>query len=313
MTSHRGQRKDGYEQDMMMRGKHRRIFLTAVIGPVLFLQGCMTYQSDWNAARADYPRRDVSGLLELANSRANSADSKVAVKESIEAYEKVLHDDPLNYEALSSLAHLYLLLGDEQGNGIPQKKEFYLKAIKYAEHAMYMNQDFRHLIDKGEQVWEAVSVLTEKELEPMLFWTTGIFYYYKDCLGAAGQVINFHWIRRAQRVLQRMSAIDPDYAGGAVYFTWALYYLAIPESVGGDREKSKELFVHALETGPNWLINRWGRAKYYHVKMKNRDEFIEDLQWVIVQDIRKAEGHYAWKSFYKRDAERMLENVDNIF
>jgi 23S rRNA U2552 (ribose-2'-O)-methylase RlmE/FtsJ len=47
--------------------------------------------------------------------------------------------------------------------------------------------------------------------------------------------------------------------------------------------------------------------------MKNRNAFIEDLQWVIAQDIRKAEGHFAWKSFYKRDAERMLENVDRYF
>jgi tetratricopeptide (TPR) repeat protein len=298
---------------MIVRGKLRRIFLTVVIAPFLFLLGCMTYRSDWEAVRAEYTRRDVSRLLELANSKANSADSKVAVKESIQAYEEVLQDDPLNYQALSTLAHLYLLLGDEQGNGIPQKKDFYLKAIKFAEHAMYINQDFRHLIDKGEPVWEAVRVLTERELEPMLFWTTGIFYYYKDCLGAVGQVINFHWIKRAQRVIQRMSAIDPDYAGGAIHFTWALYYLAIPESVGGDAEKSKELFVRAIETGPNWLLNRWGRAKYFHVKMKNREEFIEDLQWVTSQDIRKVEGNYAWKSFYKRDAERMLENIDKLF
>lgn len=273
----------------------------------------MTYQSHWGAVRADHPERDVTRLLELANARADKADTRVGVRESIQAYEEVLNDDPRSYQALSSLSHLYLLLGDEDGNGIPQKKEFYLKAITYAEHAMYINQEFRHLIDKGEQVWEAVSVLTEREMEPMLFWTTGIFYYYKDCLGPAGQVINFHWIRRAKSVLQRMSAIDPDYAGGAVHFSWALYYLSIPESVGGDREKSEELFARAIETGPNRLLNRWGRAKYFHTKMKNRDEFIEDLQWVIAQDITKAEGHFAWNSFYKRDAERMLQQVDTLF
>jgi tetratricopeptide (TPR) repeat protein len=281
--------------------------------PLLFLQGCMTYQSDWGAVRADHPERDVTRLLELANAKADKADTRVGVEESIQAYEEVLNDDPLNYPALSSLAHLYLLLGDTEGNGIRQKKEFYVKAIRYAEHAMYTNQDFRKRIDKGEQIWDAVSVLTEREMEPMLFWTTGIFYYYKDCLGAAGQVINFHWIRRAKSVLQRMSAVDPDYAGGAVHFSWALYYLSIPESVGGDREKSKELFAHAVETGPNRLLNRWGRAKYFHTKMKNRDEFIADLRWVLAQDIRKAEGHYAWNSFYKRDAERMLQDVDALF
>ncbi|HBH60230.1 MAG TPA: hypothetical protein DDX85_00495 [Nitrospiraceae bacterium] len=293
--------------------QHMRSFLITVFTLLLFLSGCMTYQSDWTAVRADHPERDVSRLLELAHKKSHHADSKAAVRESIQLYEEVLNDDPLNYEALSSLAHLYLLLGDEEGNEIPQKKEFYLKAITYAEHAMYLNQDFRHLIDKGEQVWEAVSVLTEREMEPMLFWTTGIFYYYKDCLGPAAQVINFHWIKRAQRVLERMSAINPDYAGGAIHFTWALYYLSIPEGVGGDREKSKELFLRAIETGPNRLLNRWGRAKYFDVKMKNREEFIDDLQWVIAQDITKAEGHFAWNSFYKRDAERMIKDIDNLF
>ena len=60
-------------------------------------------------------------------------------------------------------------------------------------------------------------------------------------------------------------------------------------------------------------MNRWARAKYFHTKMKNREAFIDDLYWVIAQDIRKTEGHYAWKSFYKRDALRLLENVDTYF
>ena len=92
-----------------------------------------------------------------------------------------------------------------------------------------------------------------------------------------------------------------------------MIYLSIPTVVGGDRKLSAEFFEKGIEAGPNWLLNRWGRGKYFHVKMHNPDQFKEDLEWVIDQDIEKAGGPYAWKVYFINDARKMLDNMDDSF
>ena len=110
-----------------------------------------------------------------------------------------------------------------------------------------------------------------------------------------------------------MAEIDPDWGGGAIYFTWGVYYLSIPEAVGGDRTLSAEYFDKAITTGPDWLLNHWGRAKYFHVKMRNPNEFKEDLTWVLAQDIAEAPGHFAWNAYFQEDAKDMLDRFDDYF
>ena len=60
-------------------------------------------------------------------------------------------------------------------------------------------------------------------------------------------------------------------------------------------------------------LGRWGRAKYFHVKVGNRDGFVEDLEWVVAQDPRQATSPYRWNVYFQSDARLMLERVDRIF
>ena len=110
-----------------------------------------------------------------------------------------------------------------------------------------------------------------------------------------------------------MTEIDPAWGGGAIYFTWGVYYLSIPEAVGGDRPLSAEYFAKAIVTGPDWLLNRWGRARYFHIKMGNPIEFKEDLAWVLAQDITEAPGHFAWNAYFQTDARDLLDHSDDYF
>jgi tetratricopeptide (TPR) repeat protein len=273
----------------------------------------MTYRSDWNIPYGKSADADISALLAHADEKAGRADDEVGVISAIQAYEEVLAAAPLHFEALASLGHLYLLLGDGYGRTIDEKKEYFLKALRYNERALYTNNEFKLLVDQGVPSWEAAAGLTEREMTPMLFWVTAIFYYYKECLNPVEQAVNYHWIRRTRPFMDRMRALDSDFGGGAVHFTDALYYLSIPEFVGGDRKKAKDFLQQAIAAGPKRLLNRWGAAKYFHIKMGDREKFAQDLEWVLAQDITKAEDHYAWKAFFKKDAERLLENIDTYF
>ncbi|MBN1408449.1 MAG: hypothetical protein JW956_11700 [Calditrichaceae bacterium] len=281
--------------------------------PILALTHCFTYSPDWQIPEPVDLKTDITVLLQEADTLVRYADSKEKLMHIISIYEKVIQTDPQNYKALYELGHLYLLTGDGYSVKLSEKKNFFKKALYYNEQAMYTNSLFKEQIDAGAEVWEAAKVLQERDMDLMLFWTTAVFYYYKECLGAFGQMINYHWIRRAKAMMEQLYSINPEHAGGAPYFTKALYYLSIPASVGGNKKIAEELFAKAIETGPDWLLNRWGRAKYFHVKMQNREAFKQDLEWILKQDIDTMKGHPAWKIYFMKDAQNMLTRIDDLF
>ena len=284
-----------------------------VIIPILILTHCFTYSPNWQIPEPEDLETDINALLQEADSLVQKADSKEKLMRIIALYETVLQVEPQNYKALYELGHLYLLAGDGYSVKIGEKKNFFKKALYYNEQAMYTNSLFKEQIDTGAEVWEAAKVLQETDMDLMLFWTTAVFYYYKECLGAFGQMINYHWIRKAKNMMEQLYKINPEHAGGAPYFTKALYYLSIPGSVGGDKKLAEALFTEAVEVGPDWPLNRWGRAKYFYVKMQNRDAFKQDLEWILKQDIDTMKGHPAWKIYFMNDAKNMLARIDDLF
>lgn len=277
------------------------------------ISSCMMWRPNWQVVPDSKTGSDIIADLKTAEQISRNADSKSSLFAAIKAYEDVLGQDPTNYRALTTAGNLFLLMGDAYCIKISEKKSHFHRAIIYAEQAMYTNPKFKTLIDQGETTWEACRVLTEREMDAMAFWVTAVFYYYKECLGVFGQIINFRWIKHAKQVLKKMEEIDPTWGGGMIYFSWGIYYLSIPEAVGGDRQKSADYLQMAIDTNPNLLLNRWGRGRYYHIKMKNREAFIEDMEWVLQQDASRIGGHPAWNAYFQRDAREKLKKIDQYF
>lgn len=275
--------------------------------------GCMMWHSQWPDLSAVSTQSVASDLLEEAARLGHQADSQSSIAATVAAYQAVLAADPGNFQAHVSLAHLNILLGDGYATNIADKKEYFKKALLYAEGAMFTNPSFREKIQLGEPTWEACRVLGVREMEAMLFWVNAVFYSYKEGQWYIGQVVNYRWIQRARYVMEHMTSIDPDWGGGSLHFTWGVYFLSIPESIGGDRNKSAYYFEKAIEIGPDRLLNRWGRAKYYHVKMRNPGGFRKDLEWVLSQDVAQSPGNFAWNVFFARDARQMLDAMDRYF
>jgi hypothetical protein len=98
-----------------------------------------------------------------------------------------------------------------------------------------------------------------------------------------------------------------------VVFTRAFYYFVVPRSLGGDRELAERSFARAVELGPDRVVNRWGRARFFHVLTRNRGGFVEDLQWVAARDPATCADAPAWKAYVQRDAPQLLEQADRLF
>ncbi len=284
-----------------------------VIPVLILLAGCFTWQPDLKAPPASQRAESDSAQLIAANSLFATADNRQALLEVITHQHRHLDSSPTDTQALTLLANQYILLGAAYAESSSEREQSYLQAMQLAARACYQNIEFRRRLDAGEDFWQAADSLGRESLDAMGFWVTGLFYWYKDCQGALGQMLNFRWIGRAKQVMERMTDLDPEWGHGMLHFTWGIYYLAIPEIVGGDRSLSAKYFQKAIDTGPSWLQHRWGRGRYYHVKMGNKTECRKDLEWVVAQNIESSGGPYAWRVYIQRDAREMLDNLDQYF
>ena len=295
--------------------KSYKLFYAIIIGIVLSsLTGCMSWESGWKMPQSPAVTGDTKALLGKAKKLENEADSKEKLKLLIAALEDVLKVDPRNRQALIDVGNYYYLMGYAYGDNKDEKLEYYKKSIKYNERAMYGDPDFKALVDKGEGVWEACRVLKKDNMKAIYFWYMAVGNWWAECLGPFGKLVNFYWIERGKTTLENMTNIEPQWGNGRINFAWACLYAISPGCLGGDMKKADEYFSKAFALGPHMTVFYVSRARYYQVKLKDREAFSADLHHALAIDPRRADSlEYPWAAWYHIYAALMLKDIDTYF
>jgi len=290
-----------------------KLIIKFVLLAVLFTTaGCISWDEGWKTKAKSSGQGNVKELLASAYALENTADSGDKIRNIITAFEKVTAVEPANFDALSKLSEYLFMYSYIYTNDKKERGEYYLKAIKYAEQAMYTNPEFKVLADQGKPVWEAVKVLTVKEMAPMYWWYMSAGQYWTD-QNSLKRLLNFYWTPRAKTVLERMTAVKPDWNYGRIYMSWACFYAIVPGFMGGDVKKSAENFDKAIKLGPDVLSHFVNRALYLHVKNGDKEAFKKDLNFVISSDLRKINYPYPWGAGYQMKAKELLGRIDKLF
>ena len=237
-----------------------------------------------------------------------AASAEAEVCEAIQLMEAILAQGAADKEMMARLSNLYIYKGAALETRVSKKRESFVQAMAYAEAIMMQSPLFRSEVECGVAVWDAVDVLDEEFVPALCFWSTALFYQFDECVNKMVKPFHLRWINRAEAVQARAYELDPDWGGGQLYFSYGIYYL-MPAIAGGDMEKSKVYFDKAVDAGPEWLVNRWGRGRYYYRKVGDLDALRDDLEWVLSQDASKAPGPLFWNLYCQRDAERMLSDL----
>lgn len=287
----------------MMIGRRKFILLTA--------SGAALFTTPGSGRASD---KQVCSLLDRAEKQIGEADDKKKLHELIDTFESVLAIDPKNYQALWSLGRYNSLMALAYLTDVREKEKYYRKAISCCERGMRTNQQFDALLNNNESVPDACRVLTEKQIAALFYWYAGNVGLVNEC---KSRLQALWWMAKNiggnKKIMARMMEMDPDWAGGHPYFTWAAYYSLLPRFLGGDLEKAGRHFDRAIEAGPRWLYIKYGRAVYFHTKKNDRAGFVKDLEWVAEQDPKKADSPYPADVYFQKSARKMLNNVDNYF
>jgi len=263
--------------------------------------------------RSEKANGDVNAILKKAKKLENNADTGEKVEELIKVYESALKIKPASRTVLESLARNCFLMAYGYGRDEDEKAHYYIKSMKYSEQALYLNGDFKVKVDNGAKLWEVLDVLKRDDMYALISWYLSAGSYWKECFNVVERVLNIIWVERFKKVVTRMMEIDPAYLHGMPYYIWASFYGSAPSFAGGDLQKADAMFKKAIEFGPMMLNYRRTRADILYTKTGNREGFIRDMEWVLLQDPHKAPLGYPLNIFIQRKAKAGLANVDQYF
>ena len=301
-----------------MSSPRRFLTLLTVLPLLVPVGGCMSWTPGWegsplSSGSASAGESAPSSALARAEALFENAGDAPQLQQAIREYEALLPSAADPGAVLARLSEAHILFGAAYADGKNAKAGAYTTGIRYAERAMAGNPAFRRRVEAGEPLGDASAELTRAEIRPMLFWVTGVSYYYKECLSGLGHLLQFRWMLRTRQVMERMMELDPAYEHGAVPFSLAIYFIGLPASAGRDLERSAELLAQSIADAPTSLLARWGRAKYLHVRTGDRAAFRQDLEWVLAQDPARAESPRRWNVYFQRDARDLLGRIESLF
>ncbi len=277
---------------------------------VFFIASCASFDNGWNYFVQKESLEDPELLLQKAHEIETKAATAEQVIQLIAAFKEVEKADPDNYYALWKIGNYHILMGAAYAEKKKDKKYHYKEAIKYCEKAMCTNEMFKLEVQSGSKICESCDKLTIDQIDAMGYWYTARFYYFKECLAPLGRVFNTRIVIDNNTMIERIDNLDSTWAGGGNYFSRGLYYIAVPEKFGGSKERAKQEFAMAIEIGPDYLVNRWGRAKYLYSLTGDDEGYKSDLEWVVSRDPHNSGNPYPWNVYFHEDAKELLTQIE---
>jgi tetratricopeptide (TPR) repeat protein len=270
--------------------------------------GCLNTQwaPGWTQPPISDGRPAPADALAVARRLGDAADSPETTRAAIRAWETVATARPNDPEAWIEIACLRLLEGAAYRQRAGDRLVCYTAALQDCERAMATNPEYLRRVQAGQNAWEAAAALGPREMGAMHFWSTGVFYIFRDCLGLFGRIANVAKMDGAKAMLQRMDAIDPAWEEHTTTFSWGIYFLAMPSSHGGDKARARECFDRAVALGEHRLLPRWGRGKYFYPAVGETKAARADLEAVAARDLDGLGGNRSWNRYFKAEAARLL-------
>lgn len=283
------------------------IVLLTVLG---LLSACtLQRQLEPDNAHDDVPTEASTALLKQAEACLNQADNAARLYECRDQYHSVLELNRGDYLASARLSTIYTLIGTAYTERRSAKSDTFKLAMDYAEQAMLGNSEFRSLAQTGKPLWEAAEVLGESEVEAMFYWVTALQYAFQEGMSFPERIINVSWLSNALLVLEHVEKVAPEFGGGSVEFGKAICYLVLPENFGGSDSLGQQLMREAVDENPDWLLPRWGRAKYYYEITNEPLKRQQELDWVASQDHSDFHDLYPWRVHFVADAREILRKL----
>jgi hypothetical protein len=194
----------------------------------------------------------------------------------------------------------------------PQRARLmYAKAKDYALRALRENRAFRNAEHGNVEEFEkGVRSLGRRDLPTMYTAATawlGWIISSPDSIEATAD------LSRALALMDRVMKLEPGYRQGGPETMFGIYYAVQPRGAGQDLDKSRRLFLKAIEYSGDSLLPRVAYAEFWARYSLCRDVFESVLNEVINSRPATAEELRLMNAVARERAARLLKQADDLF
>ncbi len=279
-----------------------------IAASTVFLVGCQ-----WNKLVANNLTSTMDDQKQSFYQEPNVTHARAGAPALLKLLDGFLVSSPDNTELLIRAAELncgfaMLLIESEDPEWA---SSLYQRGFRYAEKVLAKRfEGYR----SAQTIDDLVSVLGQagKDDVAPIFWAG-------DCLGGYMNLNRedasaFAEMPRVIAFAQRAMELDEKYFYGGPHMFLGFIYGALGASIGGKPEQSREHFEKAFAvTGGKFLLAKVYFAKTYCVQVQERELFEATLLEVIDAPDDLAPEFQLVNAASKQMAERLLEEVDELF
>lgn len=193
-------------------------------------------------------------------------------------------------------------------------KALYLRGRDYLIHGLDVRYPgFESAVDARESD-ELEDLLLEMDEDdvPFLYWT-GAGWVAAFSLDTFDLDLAFS-VRKAELLMTRALALDPEYSDGAIHSFLLQYYAALPASLGGSREKAEYHYDEALRIADGRLTGPYlNYAESILIAEQDVDEFTRMMNKVLAIDVDAYPPARLLNTLNQQKAQWYLGNIEEFF
>ena len=248
---------------------------------------------------------------------------------AIKMYETLLAQNPNHEGLLLTTGSLYVMYAnafvqgptelmdpidyyEERSVAVERAKKLYLRGDKIIYSALDKKYPGFSTATVQDGTLEPLLKKCKKEDVPLLYWAVagGLAAYSLD-------VFDFHLgssITEWGAIMARAYELDPDFNNGSIDDFYIMFYSALPENLGGDKDKAGMHFKKAVEKSRGLAAGPYvSYAKSVCIPAQDYDAFMENLDKAMAIDIDADPSGRLMNVLSQRKARYLLDTADDYF
>lgn len=278
----------------------------------LALVGCAKQTGTYEMAAPTAPAAADAKAAAKAEAETlwKARGDKAQLQAALARYEAVYAMDPTDRDVAMHLVRGWYFLGDGHETEKDAKLAAWATAIDWGKRCLAINQEFKGLLEKGDEDEASAARALKVEDVPCTYWLSSSLGKWAKL---SGLTTTLKHLPTVKAYMTRVGELDGTFYYNGPDRYWGAYYAAIPSFAGQDLNKSKEYFDKAIAAHPTFLGTHVLLATEWAVKNQDKQTFLAELDLVQKAPVDALPEVQPEMEAEKRKAADALAKIDDFF